>query len=190
MSLIAQALVTAQEAEDYCQVQTDEHGIIIEHIINGVSQMIATYSTRAWIQTVYTALALDGNGKPEQYLPNWPVAAIPAPTITLDTVLLVVDTDYHIDLSKGKLIREGGSVWAASIQNLVVTYTAGYEAEDLPADIKLAALIQISAQYRPFLTKSHGDTSSSVQGASVSVAEGGLLPEVKDILELHRAWRY
>jgi len=186
MSLITQALVTAAEAEDYCQIQSPEHDVVIERIINGVSQMFSTYSSRAFMTTLYTALALDGNGRDVFYLPAWPVTV--APTVTLDTVLLTITTHYLQDLPSGKLMRVGG-VWTKGTQNLLITYTAGYTAALLPADLKLAALTQIAAQYQRFITKDHGVTSASVQGSSVSHVEGGLLPEVKEILELYRSWR-
>jgi hypothetical protein len=186
MALIAQALVTADEVENYLQIQTATYDTVIEYLINGVSQRFCTETSRSLISTVYTALALDGNGRDVFYLPNWPVTV--APTVKLNTTSLTITTHYLQDLPSGKLMRVGG-VWTKGTQNLVVTYTAGYTVALLPTDLKLAALTQIAAQYQRFIAKDHGVTSASVQGSSVSHVEGGLLPEVKEILELYRSWR-
>ena len=182
MSLITQALVTAAEAEGYCQIQSPDHDVVIEQIINAVSQEFSTYASRSFISTVYTALTLTGRGTSDLYLPNWPVTNLGA--VVEDGTTLTLDTDFYADLDEGLLTKAtysntlysemyGGGVylWTTLTHGIVVTYTAGYTAATLPADLKMAALKEIARQYQAYITKDTGDSSRSVQGSSVSKSE-------------------
>jgi hypothetical protein len=191
MALIAQALVTAEEVEGYCQIQSPEHDVVVELLINGVSQQFSTYAGRAFISTVYTALALDGNGKSDFYLPNWPITTLTS--VTEDSVLLTLNTDFYVDMTRGLLSKgkynwpwyDYQAKWTTKQQAVVVTYTAGYTLALLPADLKLAALKEIARQYQIFITKGNGVASSSVQGSSSSAAT----PEKPEWMEVVARYR-
>jgi len=52
LALIAQALVTADEVENYCQIQAATHDTVIEYLINGVSQRFCTETSRSLMTAV------------------------------------------------------------------------------------------------------------------------------------------
>jgi hypothetical protein len=198
MALIAQALVTAQEVEDYLQLQKPEHDVVVELLINGVSQQFSTYASRSFITAVYTSLKLTSNGTPYLYLPNWPVTTLTS--VIEDGVTLTLDTDFYVDLDTGLLTKatyantlysemygSSENLWTNLTQKIVVTYTAGYvQATTLPADLKLAALKEVARQYRMFLLKEHGETSRSTDGSSSSYAEK---PEWMEVVSRYRRIR-
>jgi len=180
MSLIAQALVTATEVEQYCQIKDPAHDVVIEYIINSVSQEFSTFASRQFMSATYTGLTLTGNGTKYLYLPNWPVTVLTS--VVEDTATLTLDTDFYADLTEGLLTKASfygtlyGEVygysstpWSINTHGIVVTYTAGYTAALLPADLKLAALAEIARQYQKYLLKEHGEVSRSVEGSSVSM---------------------
>jgi hypothetical protein len=194
MALIAQALVTADEVDAYIQNQTATNDTVIEYIINGVSQQFSTYADRAFISTVYTSLALDGNGETDFYLPNWPITNLG--TVIEDTVTLTLNTDFYADLARGLLSKgkfnwpwyDYQAKWTTKQQGIVVTYTAGYTLALVPADLKLAALKEIARQYQVFITKQNGIASSSVSGSSSS-ASAPDKPEWMEIVSRYRRIR-
>jgi hypothetical protein len=183
MSLIAQALVTADEADAYLQNQNADHDDVIEFIINGVSQDFSAFAGRRFVSAVYTAFRLDGNGEHHLYLPDWPVTTLTS--VAEDDVALVEDTDFYADDENGVLERVGRR-WRHAHQNILLTLTAGFvQATTLPANIKLAALKEIQRQYQIFLTKGQGELSRSMQGGSVSFASPDE-PEWKKTLRQYR----
>ena len=200
MALIAQALVTADEVENYLQIQTATHDTVIEYIINGVSQQFGRYASRSFISTVYTAIKLTGNSTPHLYLPNWPVTLLGA--VVEDGVTLVLNTDFYADLDTGLLTKAtysntlysemyggGAYLWTPLTQGIVVTYTAGYaQATTLPTDLKLAVLKEIARQYQAFITKDTGESSRSVQGSSVSKSDPAR-PEWMEVVSRYRRFR-
>ena len=199
MALIAQALVTAAEAEGYCQIQSPEHDVVIEQIINSVSQQFSTYASRKFISAVYTAVKFEGNGTPYLYLPNWPITTLTS--IVEDGVPLVLATDFYVDLETGLLTKAtyantlygemyggGAYLWTRLTQGIVVTYTAGYTLALLPADLKMAALKEIARQYQIFITKANGVASSSVSGSSSSASTPDK-PEWMEVVSRYRRIR-
>ena len=176
MALIAQALVTADEVDAYIQNQIATNDVVIEYLINGVSQQFASYCDRAFISTTYTATKIDGPGGAELYLPNWPVTTLTS--VTEDDVLLTVDVDFYSYPASGMLTKfrsnwpwyDVAATWTTKQQGIVVTYAAGYTLALLPADVKLAALKEIARQYQVFVAKQNGVASSSVSGSSSSAS--------------------
>ena len=198
MSLITQSLVTAAEAEDYCQIQSPEHDVVIERIINGVSQQFSTYASRNFISAVYTAVKMTGNGTAYLYLPNWPVTTLT--TVVEDGATLTLDTDFYSDQTEGLLTKANyhgtlygamygySTNWSINTHAIVITYTAGYTAALLPADLKLAALKEIARQYQAFITKDTGESSRSVQGSSTSKSDPAR-PEWMEVVSRYRRLR-
>ena len=182
MALIAQALVTADEADAFLQNQNADNDDVIEMIINAVSQDFATFAGRLFVSATYTAFKLDGNGMRHLYLPNWPVSALTS--IAEDDVALTLDTDFYADLENGCLERIGRP-WRKATQNILITDTAGYVFASLPWDIKLAALKEIQRQYQIFQHKGEGELSRSIQGSSVSFANPDE-PEWKKVMRNYR----
>lgn len=190
MALIAQALVTADEADAYLQNQNADHDDVIEQIINGVSQEFSTFSGISFVSATYTAVPFTGDGTSTLSLPVWPVTTLTS--VVEDGATLTVDVDFSIDMDRGVLSKlklnwpwyDQQPIWSTQVNGIVVTWVGGYAFASLPADIKLAALKEIGRQYKLFLTKGDGEVSRAISGSSVSYATSE--PEWKATMNRYR----
>ena len=182
MALITEALVTAEEAEDYCQIQSPAHDVVVEMLINSVSQTIVDAIDCDLFSATYTAEEYDGSGRSYMYLPHYPVTTLT--TVVEDGITLTASTDFYSDLDNGILYKASGGKWTTSQEGVAVTYVAGYAT--VPWDVKMAELKEIARQYRMYLLKEHGETSRSTEGSSSSYAEK---PEWMDVVSKYRRLR-
>jgi hypothetical protein len=178
----AVAVITRDEAKEFLKKDDDEDIVVLDAIVNGVCQFIKGFTGRVLPQTVYTAVKYDGNGRPDFWLPNYPVSALTS--VYENDVLLVLDTDFYAYLDTGRLRRSG--LWTIEPQGIKTTYTGGYAAASIPTDIKLGCLIQVTDIWQKFQHKSFGEISRSLASQSVTVTEQDVLPIVKTLLARYR----
>jgi hypothetical protein len=194
MALITQALLTADEAAAFINLQAADNEMVLEMLINGVSQKFCNFASRNFISTVYTSKVLDGPGGPQLVLPQWPVTLLSS--VYENDTLLAVNEDFIADMDAGILTRgtfdeeiEATSFWTLTAGAITVTYTAGYtQAGTLPWDLKLAALMEVARVYQQFITKGYSDSSRSVEGASASVKDAAE-DEWKKVVATYRRFR-
>lgn len=196
MSLRATALVTVAAAKAYCGIETaiTTWDSILETLIDGVSEAFNRSCDRTLAKATYTGAYLDGPGTRELVLPNFPVISITS--VEEDDLALTEgdEYDYLLYAESGILWRVGGD-WLLGPKTVKITYTAGYiaipgagETESIPADLKLAALQQVAAEWQAIKNKSWGKLSDSgPDGASITRFESGqFLREVRQVLERYR----
>jgi hypothetical protein len=179
------AIVTRDEAKEFIKKTTDENDAILDAVINGVCEFIRGHTNRYFPVATYTAAKYDGNGRPDFWLPNYPVTALTS--VHENDVLLVSDTDFYSYLDTGRLRRNG--VWTSVPKGVKVTYTAGYAVAAMPTDLKLGRLIQVSDLWSKFLHKSFGEITRSLASQSITVTEQDVLPVVKTLLARYRRTR-
>jgi len=183
MALGANALITADEMMAFLK-PSDADVAVCEKIVDGVSEFFNSYTRWTLRSTVYTGLELCGNGGTLIWLPNAPLTVVSS--LKLDGVALIAGTlyDYVADAASGKLTKVSG-VWTVGINNILITYTAGWTAALMPADLKLACLKQSAHDYAKWQSRSWGESSHSQAGGSISVNEQDLLPGLEKILDLY-----
>jgi hypothetical protein len=98
--------------------------------VAAVCEMIEDYCGRHFDSAERTE-TLDGNGKDELYLAEYPITLVDS--VTIDGTAI---TDY-VALTQS-LYRE--DLFTAGRRNIVVVYTAGYESADMPSLLKLTAM--------------------------------------------------
>lgn len=179
------ALVTRDEAKEFIKKTTDENDAVLDAVINGVCEFIRGFTNRYFPAATYTAVKYDGSGRPDFWLPNYPVTALTS--VHENDVLLVSDTDFYAYLDTGRLRRNGA--WTGVPKGIKVTYAAGYAAASMPADLKLGCLIQVSDIWSKFLHKSFGEITRSLASQSITVTEQDVLPVVKTLLARYRRAR-
>jgi len=181
MSLTSSALVTLADVKTFLGIQNiSTSDAILEIVIEAVSASIVNEAFPDLKSATYTAEKYDGTGKSYLYLDHYPVTAMT--TVVEDGVTLVKDTDYFVDMDEGLLEKaryswpgyDSQAVWTTSKQGVVVTYTAGYAT--VPADIKLACLIEVGRAFAMADHKMFGETSRSVEGVSITLSADELLP--------------
>ncbi len=192
MALRPTALVSVAAAKGYCGVEsaTTTWDTVLETIIDGVSEGFNRFCDRVLAKATHTSIYLDGPERRDLILPNFPVISITS--IYEDDVELTegADYDYRLYADEGILRRVGGN-WAQGDKVIKITYVAGYiaipispEVENIPADLKLAVLWQIAAEWMAHKNKTWGKTSESKpDGSSVTRYETTqLLKEVREVL--------
>ncbi len=109
----------------------------------------------------YTDERYNGNGMHELYLRNQPVTEV--------TSCIIDDSEYidNLELIDNRLFYEDG--WFSNgINNIKVSYTAGWTQSSMPGDIRLAALQLIS-----LYTGQLGGAGTTIGKASISDGQGG-----------------
>jgi len=177
----ATALVTLADVKTFLGMANVSTGdAILETIIEAVSASMSNEASPDLKPATYTAEKYDGTGKSYLYLDHYPVTTLT--TVVEDGATLVKDTDFFIDMDEGLLEKARSNwpwydvqaTWTTKNQAVVVTYAAGYAA--VPADIKLDCLIEVGRKYAMVDHKMFGESSRSVEGVSVTVDTGDLLP--------------
>ena len=200
MSVAASSLITAAQLKTYLgpeySVGTDNDSLF-ELLIDSVSEMFNSRVGGTLAKTTYTAQYFDGNGKESLVLPNFPVISITS--IHEGGVLLTEgeDGDYVVDHASGIIHRVGGT-WLRGRHTIKITYVAGYVVQGtapaagetaLPADLKLACMIQVAREWKKSQGSEWGETSRSFPDGSTSHVERGLLKEVEETLQKYRRYR-
>jgi hypothetical protein len=167
---------------------TTEDGVL-SALITMVSKLIENYIGCPLIQTTYTNLVLDGNGKRTLRLPYWPVTAIG--TVTEDDVALVNggdSADFYLIGETGSLRKGVGGIWADVPDNIgISTLTAGYPLVSVPGDIQLAASREVGRYWKEQQGRAWGVTSRNVGDGSVSYVEhDALMKSTQAILKQYQ----
>ena len=195
----AVALVTLAAARSYLgKAATDTaDDAIIETVIDAVSAKFDRYCGRALAKATDASLYLDGSGEAVILLPRYPVVSI-ASVVEDGTALTVGDDeDDAILYANEGMIKKVGAIWRPGSQNVLLTsFVAGYVVQGvtpgtgetaLPADLKLAALTQVAADFQAFKKRDWGEVSRTFPDGSVTRSEtGALLKEVQRVLDGYR----
>lgn len=187
------ALVTLDDARAFVGKKSSEteDDAILEILIDGVSERFNAAVGRRLLEQTEATAYLDGNGRQTLLLPRYPNVSLAG--LTEGGVALVEgeDQDYRLYPDTGILVRLGAGRWAHGRKNIVLSsYKAGWAQAALPKDLKLAALVQIAADYQDYRTHSWGELSRSFSDGSVTRREEGeFLSVVKATLEKYRSVR-
>ncbi len=197
MSVAAKSLITAAQFKGYIPsiaAGDTSNDTLFELLIDGVSEAFDGYVGRPLAKTTYTAVYYDGNGKETLLLPNYPIVSITS--IAEDGTALTEgeNSDYLFYAASGILKRVSGA-WLKGPKKIKITYVAGYVVQGatptapdiaLPADLKLACMIQVAREWKKTQDSEWGQTSKSLGDGSVSFIEASLLKEVREILDRYR----
>lgn len=199
MGLLASSLITVAQLKAYLLASglvaaEVQHDALFEILIDGVSAAFDGAVGRALAKTTYTAVYFDGNGKADLVLPNYPIISISSIEEDGDALAEGEDYDYQLYASSGILKRTTGA-WLKGSKTIKLTYIAGYTVQGgtlgtgeiaLPADLKLACMIQVAREWKKAQGAEWGETSRSFNDGSRSFVEKGLLKEVEDVLARYR----
>jgi uncharacterized phiE125 gp8 family phage protein len=197
VSLLAHVIVTKAEAWRFLKLPDlgddgSDADLTMEALINGATTHIESFLGRAVVSRSFTE-TYDGTDEVWLQLRQWPVVSL--------TTVVEVDPDtgatlqtldgsmFRVDERLGRIARaSSGYAFLAGAQRWTVTYEAGYSDNDgeVPEDLKLAALILISRQYRDYTHERDDIQSVSIQGQSISYVRDPLPARVQSLL---KPWR-
>lgn len=209
MSVAATSLITLAQLKVYLGsgFEGNQNDALLELLIDNVSVEFDRFLGRTLAKTTYTAIYLDGNGEDTLSLPNWPVVSVTS--LYEDDTLLTsgLDYDYVLYTSESDaylrkvnatwpgMTAWGTSTWLKGPKTIKLTYTAGYVVQGatpgagetaLPADIKLACMIQVAREWKKTQGAEWGESSRTFKDGSTTRIERGLLQDVEEILVRYR----
>ncbi|HLI13481.1 MAG TPA: ubiquitin-activating E1 FCCH domain-containing protein [Alphaproteobacteria bacterium] len=162
--------------------------VILARLISATSQDAETYMGRAIAQAVYSE-AWDGNGRGKMFFPNAPASAVSALTVGgvaipagVVTVGQTTPPGYYIT-DRGAALTLLGYAFACGIQNVQVSYTAGYATT--PPDLEQAVIEAVAYRYKERLHV--GVASQSAAGQlSASFSQKPWPDHVQAVLDRYR----
>jgi hypothetical protein len=167
-------------------------------IINGVSGFINMHCDHTMKLTSYTSGVepdYDGNGTAEMYLNSFPISTSVNVTINIDndwkftTDTVVPSSDISVYRDDGHIYLKG-EIFKSGKQNIRVTYAAGYTSDNMPYDVKRAAMELCQFYWNRETKKDRiGVRNESFEGGSRSF-ETDMPWSVIKLLEHHRSPRY
>lgn len=181
MSLSTSAIISLADYKTFMGTPNlSPNDAVVEMVIESVSELFDNVVECDLTSATYTAETIDGSGRSWLYLPHWPVTTFT--TCVEDGTTLVKDTDFYVDYDRGILDKvtmewpwySETPIWTNKRHGVVNTYTAGYIT--LPADIKLAALVETARQFDVIQKRMFGESSRSLEGVSVTINTDELLP--------------
>lgn len=142
---------------------------LLASLISRFSQATRTYCCQTFDLATYTERR-DGTGNPRILLREQPVVS--ASSVTASGVALPASdgssTGYLVDGEGIGLVMIGGGTFPKGVQNLVITYSAGYQrtgTDSLPGDLKNAVTEWVGFAYREM--GRIGEASKSIGPESV-----------------------
>jgi len=184
-TLKANAIVTLDDAKIYANLDVTKHedDVLIETLINCVSSAFDDEAGRQIISSVHTAESLDGPGGELLYLPARPVTLLSS--ITESGVALVSGTNFTPYLDRG-ILAKISSTWTTLRNAIVITYTAGYtntgSTPTLPDRVRRACLVEIARDFQRHRKSGWGETSRTIEGASITSDPNLFLPDTLQVL--------
>lgn len=158
----------------------DEQERLLSILIPGVTQQFETFLNRPVVARVYTSEPYDGDGTDTIF--------IPAPLITVTTLIndgtTIASTDYWFYRKTGK-IQLKYTVFENEPQCVVITHRSGWEPNDVPHSIRVAALMAVKDSWHKIKDDRLG-LAAVTQGDQTFSYTQGLPVEVTDLIAPYR----
>jgi len=154
----------------------DQFDSIIQVAINAASRWVETRTCRPIVARTHTDAALNGTGTPD----IWVKPIVIAVTEAANNELTVTLSDIDIDTGTGRLHLTDGSVWVKGCGTVVLTYRHGWERDDLPQELVLAARLLANKFYNDIVDHRVGVTAKTKAEESISYEKG--IPQIVTML--------
>lgn len=182
-------LVPLDRLKTYLEItDTDtSRDVLLQDLTKRLSAWVEQYCDRKFAKGTYTEQH-DGDGTDVLTVAHWPIISVASlyddPDRLFGAGTLIAPADYVIYKDQGK-IQLDGLVFARGLQNVKVTYDAGYA--EIPPDLQQAVCELIADRFR---NKEHqGLRSLSVGAYSIGFTEAELPEEVRAVLDGYRRIR-
>jgi hypothetical protein len=133
-------------------ITTSDKDALITKLIPFVTTLFNNAWDRELRETTYTDQKYHGTGNELLRLEQWPMKTGGAVTVKVDDVTIDAAT-YDVDLVPALLTRTNVTglsfisrqlpIWLVGVNNIKVTYTAGYASGSIPGDIQMAAAYMV-----------------------------------------------
>lgn len=181
-------LCALADVKTYLGITDASTDSVLTALVSNASAMIESFCNRAFAQATYTD-TLNGTGKAQMCLPNSPVTAVASLSVDGMSVPPSADTTlsgYVFD-ALSVYLRPGGypCAFTKGIQNVTVTYTAGYAV--VPLDVAQACIEMVAYK---FAKRSRIDKASETLGTqqTISFSQADMPAQVKTALKPYVRW--
>ncbi len=186
-------LVDTELVREYAGIDDGAYDTLLESIVDGVASRVEGIMGRTIRATNYSEVH-QSVGYDAIVLHNGPIIAVPSTEISAaeptEGTTVLTSSDYRIEGQSLVRLSSGLRVgWA--VGDVTVTYRAGWEYEDIPADLQLEIAKQASwewLQSRPGnnrLGLAGKDTPSGDSATYVDLVDG-LLPSLRTLIDSPR----
>lgn len=159
-------------------------------LITAVSKRFESFCNRTFEQSSSIVEYYSGSGTNRViYVKRPPIASVASLYDDTDRVFgsgTMIDADDYV--ADDYTVTLKNSTFMKGILNIKITYAGGYSTDTLPADLKLAAMMQVA-----FVFKRRADlglVGISGEGGSISMQSPmKLLPEVEATLQTYKLWK-
>lgn len=162
---MALSLITVDEAKSWLGIVGTGEDTLLTTICNAVDTFVKKYCNREFESTTRTE-KYHGTGSRELLLREYPVAEVSS--IKINDVAESV-SDYDLDNEAGVLYSKAGNI-PRGVYNVQVTYTGGYTAQNLPADLKMGLYLAVESLYRRYKDRAVGLESQTISDWSRNYA--------------------
>ncbi|NTF67968.1 hypothetical protein [Rhizobium rhizogenes] len=174
-------LVTLDQAYAWLGITPGSDDVNLQLAISAYSQLISTWCSRAFVVSSFSEV-YDGRDNARLMVKNYPISAVASLAINGIPVLQATSTfGPGFLFNKRSVDLMGGAIFYRGLENIAITYTAGYD--PIPYDLQMACLDWMKASYLsadrdPSLSSRRaGDTEEKYSaGGAVTVLNGESAP--------------
>ena len=204
MALNSNALIKLENLKIYLKIDKDDYNTLLEKLIDSVSQDLEIRFGWSPVYTSYSSEKIDGHGEKMLYLPGRPIWAVSSlveddETLTEDTDFVIKNAGSHLSylrkISDGST-SENALVWEEGINNITISYTAGWwvdedpeagdGATEMPEDIQMGVAMQVGLLQKRFNAEDWDVTGMAHGDGSVTKNVAELHPFYKEIVNKYR----
>lgn len=179
-------LVKPDRVKSYLEIaDTDaSHDRLLQELNKRLSAWVEQYCDRTFAKATYTEQH-DGDGSDTLAVRHWPLLSVASlyddPERAFPASTQIAAADFVVYPSRG-LIKLDGLAFSAGIQNVKVTYDAGYQ--EIPEDLQQAVCELIADRFRH--RDDQGLRSLTIGAYSATYADEAIPEETRMILNSYR----
>lgn len=154
------------------------NNLLLEELINSVTDFMERYCGRRFYKTTYTALLVDGNGTRYLFLDNYPIISVTTiHSYSVFTTDVLYDSNYYtIYANEGYVYRALG--WPYGHKNIKITYDAGYDfAVGIPSELEYICNSLVSKRFNS--EDKIGIKSEKIGGYSVTYSDESIPADIR-----------
>jgi len=182
-------LVTLERVKTYLEIANTEtaQDVLLQDLIARIGAWMERYCDRSFAKATYTEQR-DGDGTATLLVREWPLLSVTSlyddPLRVFGAATQIAASDFALYPNQG-LIRLDGRIFSVGIQNVKVTYEAGYA--EIPQDLQQALIELIADRFRN--KENQGIRSLAIGSYRVDYGEEELPGEIRGVLEGYRRTR-
>lgn len=176
-------LTTLANVKSWLKITTTTDDALLQRLLSAASDYIQTWLNRV-VPTASYSDAYDGPGGSRLMLPNYPITAVSS--VSIDGQVIPQSTSPTtpgwVFNSTSIVLRGGTWRFTEGVQNISVSYTAGYPT--VPSEIEQACIELVSRRYKE--RDRIGVTSKTLAAETISYSQKDMSEGIATTLKQYR----